>query len=109
VIKSRSRHDRERAQRTVEIDDDVAATAAHAHETIDSANKASATLRAIAERKDDGAVLAILDAYADENYAKDDVIAATELSERDYRRAKDRLSDYVDRLPGALRPERRRA
>jgi hypothetical protein len=111
AIKSRSRHDRERARRFDAIDDTLpeAARWATLLELADTSTKSVAALRRIAARKRDDEVLAILDAYAADAFDKDDVIAATGLTPNAYRGAKDRLSDYVDRLPEELRPARRRA
>ena len=118
AIKSRTRHDREQAvkqrkrgMRHVSFDlhhntatrGDVEASLAreaeHDHDVHATAERALATLRAIAtdERADD--VLILLDAYRTGAYSKPEVLAATTLTAKRYRNARARLATFTKRLP----------
>ena len=118
AIKSRTRHDRaqaikqrKRAMRHVsfelhhntatrsDVETSLANEAEHDRDVRATAERALATLRAIAtdERADD--VLILLDAYEAGAYSKPEVLAATTLTAKRYRNARARLATFTKRLP----------
>jgi hypothetical protein len=128
TIKSRSRHDRERALQYPHVSLDGsngqrrAALDAIEHEAVQVAAASSRdcdddmqrfaedsinALRTCAMQHGDRDVLALLEVYALNLVEKREVLELTRMSERRYRNARRRLVGYVDQLPSALREARR--
>jgi hypothetical protein len=120
AIKSRTRHDRERAmerrhvslnlQESTPLVEEVEASlsAAQAGTVATAAARALASasmavLRALASGRHDEDVLRLLDAFDDGVFAKQDILARTGISMRRYRNARNRLARYVQQLPADVR------